>query len=342
MKTDDYPVDIVIPWVDSSDPDWRRERDSFLNRTETDVAMDASEARFRDGGTLKYVLRGIDRYMPWVRTVHFVTWGHLPEWLDKDAEGLHIVNHRDYIPHAYLPTFSSHTIELNMHRIPGLAEHFIYFNDDMLPLRPLQRQDFFINGLPADFAVETSLTGRYVHSLAGVMLSNASVINQNFSKRKVMREHFGKWFHYRYGINQFKTLLLLVWPRFADFSNNHTANPYLKTTFSQVWEKENELLDTVCRHRFRQMDDVNQWLMRDWQLISGKFVPKSTNTAKVFVIADDLSEIQRALDEKKYQIICINDVSYEKIADFKETTEKIRIMLETVLPGESRFERTDV
>ena len=29
-----------------------------------------------------------------------------------------------------LPTFNSHAIELNLHRIPGLAPAFLYFNDD--------------------------------------------------------------------------------------------------------------------------------------------------------------------------------------------------------------------
>ena len=66
-----------------------------------------------------------------MRKVHLLTYGHLPAWLEPDHPKLHIVNHRDFIPEEYLPTFSSHAIELNMHRIPDLAEHFLYFNDDV-------------------------------------------------------------------------------------------------------------------------------------------------------------------------------------------------------------------
>jgi hypothetical protein len=31
----------------------------------------------------------------------------------------------------FLPTFSSPAIEANLHRIAGLSEHFLYFNDDV-------------------------------------------------------------------------------------------------------------------------------------------------------------------------------------------------------------------
>ena len=124
-RDEDYPIDIVIPWVDGADPEWMKEKNKKAEELNGAFAADCSDKRFRDWGIIRYLFRSIDLYASWVNKVHFVTWGHLPKWMNPNAPKLHIVNHRDFIPQQYLPTFSSHTIELNMHRIPGLAEHFI-------------------------------------------------------------------------------------------------------------------------------------------------------------------------------------------------------------------------
>ena len=131
-------IDFVIPWVDGADPQWRRERHRFSRDP-----RDMEECRFRDWEILRYWLRAVEAYAPWVHAVHFVTCGQVPPWLNLHHPTLHFVCHRDYIPESYLPTFSSHTIELNFHRIPGLSEHFVYFNDDMLLNAPVEPEDFF-------------------------------------------------------------------------------------------------------------------------------------------------------------------------------------------------------
>ena len=138
-------IDIVITWVDGSDPAWLAEKAKYLPPAERDSN---SPNRNRDWGLLPYWFRSIEKFAPWARTVHFVTWGHVPEFLDLEAPRLHVVRHEEFIPAEYLPTFSSHAIEMHLHRIPGLAEHFIYFNDDMFLLRPMQETDFFRDGLP--------------------------------------------------------------------------------------------------------------------------------------------------------------------------------------------------
>lgn len=336
----EQPIDVVIPWVDGSDPAWQAEKTLYLpEEPDKRGSVDAMPARYRDSGTLKYLLRSIEAHLPWVRTVHFVTWGHLPEWMNPEAEGLHIVRHSDYIPEQYLPTFSSHTIELNMHRISGLSEQFIYFNDDCLVLKPTKPTDFFKHGLPVDFAVETVLAGKFRHSICGVQLSNSEIINENFSKHDVIRNNKSKWINLRYGTSLLKTLALLPWPRFSDFSYNHTANPFLKETFLTVWDHEYEALDETCRHRFRSMSDPNQWLMRDWQLVSGRFVPGPSDLGKTFLLTDDLSEIRQALRQKKYTVICINDVSYAEVDDYEHVTNELKKCLDAYYPRPCRFEK---
>ena len=135
-------IDFVIPWVDGSDPAWRKEKYKYMGIDEPDAGAE----RYREMGILKYWFRAVEAYAPWVNQIHFITWGHLPQWLNTECPKLHIVNHKDYIPEKYLPTFSSHPIELNIHRIPGLSEHFVYFNDDMFLNGPVKPEFFFQNG----------------------------------------------------------------------------------------------------------------------------------------------------------------------------------------------------
>ena len=142
-------IDFVIIWVDGGDPEWQAEKSKYQSDTEN---TDTRSIRYRDWDNLQYWFRAVEKYAPWVNKIHFVTWGHLPSWLDTTNPKLNIVNHKDYIPPEYLPTFSSHTIELNLHRIEGLAEQFVYFNDDMFLNKPVRPDDFFKNGLPCDTA----------------------------------------------------------------------------------------------------------------------------------------------------------------------------------------------
>ena len=105
-------IDFVITWVDGNDPKWQKENNIVLNSNE-----EIDKERYRDWDNLKYIFRGIEKNAPWVNKIYFITWGHLPKWLNIENEKLIIVNHKDYIPKKYLPTYSSHVLELNLHRI---------------------------------------------------------------------------------------------------------------------------------------------------------------------------------------------------------------------------------
>ena len=145
-SSDNERIDFVIPWVDGSDPEWLKERNAVSSDIGKSVSSeggcgsdslkngdsieDNSGARYYSWDNLQYWFRGVEKFAPWVNKIHFVTWGHIPPWMNTDAPKLHIVNHKDYIPEQFLPTFNSNTIELNFHRIEGLSEKFVYFNDD--------------------------------------------------------------------------------------------------------------------------------------------------------------------------------------------------------------------
>ncbi len=143
IKPMDKPIDFVVTWVDGSDPTWCEQRDFYAKELGRASTADSGDPRFRDWDIFRYWFRAVEQYAPWVHNVYLVTCGHVPEWLKTDAPKLKVVKHTDFIPEEYLPTFSSITIELNLHRIKDLSEHFVYFNDDMFLNQSVIPEDFF-------------------------------------------------------------------------------------------------------------------------------------------------------------------------------------------------------
>ena len=92
-------IDVVLTWVDGNDPNWRAEKKKY---DKSSTLIDEREVRYRDWDNIQYIFRGIENYMPWVNKVHFVTWGHLPSWMNTECPKLNIVNHKDFIPTEYL------------------------------------------------------------------------------------------------------------------------------------------------------------------------------------------------------------------------------------------------
>ena len=333
MALTETGIDFVIPWVDGGDPAWIKEKNRYAGRLTNED--DARDIRFRDWETLKYWFRGVEKYAPWVRKVHFVTWGHLPEWMNTDHPKLHIVNHKDYIPEKYLPTFSSHVIELNMHRIPGLSSRFVYFNDDIFILRPISEQDFFVKGLPCDLCVANAITPR-LGEFSPILLQTTSYINKHFNKKQDIRKNFDKWFSLKYGKLLIRTLCLLPWTFHTGFYNHHLAVAYRKETLEQVWKEEPEILDQTCSHRFRNDMDVNQYIFRYWRLASGDFVPHEI-LGKYENMGEDNSAIYSAINQQICKLLCIND--RENKADFIAEKRKLAEAFDSIFPEISNFEQ---
>ena len=140
-----FPIDAVFTWVDGADPVWLEQKRLLRQKLFGDSGApgDADNtARFQDNNELRYALRSLARYAPWVRSVHLVTAGQKPLWLN--TKNVNLVSHRDIFPeNVSLPVFSGRPIEFCVHRVPGLAEHFMYFNDDVMLGRPVCPEDFF-------------------------------------------------------------------------------------------------------------------------------------------------------------------------------------------------------
>ena len=326
--SEDYPIDFVIPWVDGSDDAWLKERSEYSPVN----TGDARVQRFRDMGLLRYWFRGVEDYAPWVNKIYFITWGHVPSWLNITNEKLIVVNHRDYIPGKYLPTFSSHTIELNIHRIEGLSEHFVYFNDDVFLTKPTSREDFFVGGLPCDCLIESAITPR-LGEFSSILCETVGVINKHFKKSDITSQKFRGYLNPIYGPLNIRSLSVSPYKYIMGFYNHHIQQSHLKSTFEQVWKEEFEELDRTCNNKFRDKNDVNQYLMRYWNLCCGQFVPNKP-IGKSVHIEEDVGSLTRELKNNK--VLCINDT--EVVDDFVSKTAELKSLFDVMLPAASTFE----
>jgi len=333
-------IDFVIIWVDGSDPKWQTEKMRYSGAEASKSDVDEATHRYRDWNNLQYLFRGIERFTPWVRKVHFVTSGHVPSWLNLDSEKLHFVKHEDYIPAEYLPTFSANPIELNLHRIEGLAEKFVFFNDDTFITKPMKETDFFVNDLPCDKAILNRIVSTDHRDIfPHIILNDIGALNKNFVKNDAIRKYRSKWFSPRYGVVPLiRSLLLMPYSNFSGLSWAHLPSSFLKSTFLEVWKKEPELLRNTSLHKFRHIQDVNQYLIRGWQVVSGSFSPKNTEKGSkaFFNPSKQKEELYASIRKQKYSMICINDA--EACDNFEQVRDGVIKSFDAVLPDKSTFE----
>lgn len=129
----DFPIDLVYTWVDGNDPVWQAKKAYWQKQYAPDDEYAISPARWRDRDELKYSLRSVEQYMPWVNNIYIVTDNQVPAWLNINHPKIKIVDHSEIFPAEALPVFNSIAIESRLAYIPDLSEHFIYSNDDFLP-----------------------------------------------------------------------------------------------------------------------------------------------------------------------------------------------------------------
>ncbi len=331
-------IDFVIIWVDGSDPEWLAEKAKYAPPADTDNRPE----RYRDWGLLPYWFRGVEKFAPWVRKIHFVTWGHIPKWLNTAHPKLNIVRHEDYIPEKYLPTFSSHTIELNLHRIEGLSENFVYFNDDMFLTAPVSQETFFKNGLPCDSGVLNVHCYSPDLPIQMIAINDTGVINRHFKIKETIKAAPMKWLDPLYGKMLIRTIPLMFCPRFPGFYQHHLPSSLKRSTLETVWSAEPDILDRTCTNKFRSMYDVNQWVFREWQLANNGFCPRSLKTGKCFFPdRDGMGEFERAaalIAKGKKKLVCINDCPLTE-EEFMTCSQILRDGFERSLPEKSEFEK---
>lgn len=326
-------IDIVIPWVDGSDTNWLNKKRKWTNVESDNHGTLNTKARYRDYGTLKYLFRSIEMNAEWVHKVYLITDNQIPFWLNTKYDKVEVIDHEDFIPHKYLPSFNTNTIELNVHRIKGLSENFILFNDDMILNSKTKKSDFFKENLPTDVMIFNTINSHDIFS--HILLNDMLVINKNFKKNDVIKRNFMKIFNIKNESFLIRSLLSLPWSEIVGFYNPHLGVSYKKSTFIKLWKKQYEILDATCSNRIRSTNDVSDWLMRYWQLCSGEFVPGKVNDGKFFTL-NDIQGIKKELKKRKHKQICINDSDNQ--INYDENVNLLSRYLEKRFPSKSKFE----
>ena len=335
-------IDFVICWVDGSDVEWL-ERKAFYKGS----ILQNSDVRYRDWNILKYWFRAVEENASWVHKIFFVTDHQCPEWLNVSHPKIQMVDHKDFIPEKYLPTFNSNTIEVNFHRIKGLSEHFVAFNDDMYINAPITPDYYFHDGLPCDATLEHVFDGRGYNPHDGWGISvidymNTQVLNAHFNRRDVTSRNKKGWYGNYLGRKyQLQAYMIKMFRRteFQHLYTPHNEKAYLRSVYEKIWEQEPSMMERTCT-RFREDTNLNIYLMRYWQLASNKFYPTEVLSKKKVIQLRKgcLSEMERLLFDDSVKSLCLNDTADCSFEDYEDLKPKIVEFLERKYPQKSTFE----
>ncbi len=326
MNTNLLPIDVVFTWVDGSDPEWiARNRDMLISNG---LADPSKSPRYADHEELRYSLRSVERFLPWARKIFIVTDRQKPKWLDANHPKIRIVDHREIFLNAEdLPTFNSVAIEANLHRIPGISERFIYFNDDMMLGRPFEPEDFFApDGRPRSFIFQNSLLD----------LCNFCILQADWLFRPCQKA----WLTMRQMRNRrasisatVRTSLLAIIKhngRAALFQKtNHTPIAHCLTTLNATEQEFASEFRACCSHHFRSGDDLFFPLFFATNgLMRGLTVPSRFSRKDIFYfhLGRDESEGLSKLLDRTYGFISVNDgkgsLSENDLKAFRSTMDQ--------------------
>ena len=338
--TDDSPVDIVYLWVDGQDLAWRAKRRHAMRLLSTDGSEAIAkfgnvEGRFRDNDELLYSLRALEKFFPDHGHIYLVTDGQSPDWL-KESERMTLVDHRELIPEASLPTFDSSNIESYIHRIPGLSERYFYFNDDVFFGAPVNVEDWFWpGGFYVTWSDDPEVSDEELRMDAtapenACRLSNRWLTNKAVAPLLPLSGTIAKPMramdpHYK---STFRT--------FA-----HSPRPMLKSLLLELEEEAAELFEGVRSTVFRIWDKptiVSDFVLR-WALAHG--LARVKNYRHRYVSTGDFSQGEElkllAEDFGALDIFCINDTTDDAHAE-DPRLENVRASLRLMLFKPSEFE----
>lgn len=311
----DFDVDLVYLWVDGNDPEWRKKKAFFTQAHYTDVGMDTA-ARYADNGELKYSLRSVESFAPWIRNIFIVTDNQVPEWLDLSNPKIKIIDHKDIVPSEFLPTFNSRIIEHNLHKIPGLSEYFLYANDDMFFNRHVKKSDFFgKDGWPI-----VRFNRRFLRKLWLKFLEKGLKKPTN---------------NYNRAIQNSALLVEKKYGRYIAHKTHHNIDAYRKSSYKDTYDTFKEEIEATFNNHTRADNDIQRNIYT--------FVPVVNHQAHVKYVTQKTSfrchiEKPKYFDRlRKYNpmLFCLNDCEYAN----EDSHKMLRNFLVEKFPEKSSFEK---
>lgn len=312
-----FPIDAVYTWVDGTDPAWLARKRQALEAMSGDRLSEAAadDLRFVSHDELRHSLRSLEQYAPWVRHVYIVTDRQVPDWLDLEHPWINVVDHREIAPpEAILPTFNSQAIEANLHRIEGLSEHFLYFNDDMFLSSPVRPEAFFSGA-----------------GIANVAHSRAHVGHGDPFEGEPAPDSAGK--------NARRLIAELTGSRVSQ-KLFHTPYPLRRSLAVEIEERWPEVVAETRRSVFRRTTDITLAgaLQLNYALATGRAVSRRMRYRYVSIGEADAAQQFDGLmaDRDVLQTFCLNEAAQELPAT--RIDELVRAFLARRFPDVGTFE----
>jgi hypothetical protein len=284
-----FPIDAVYTWVDGGDPAWQARKAAALGtNTWLDGAsrLASNDSRYASRDELRYSLRALHCFAPWIRHIFLVTDDQVPAWLDTTHQRITVVSHKEIFGDTgTLPTFNSQAIESRLHRIPGLSEHFLYLNDDVFLGRPVGPELFFTPGGLTRFFPSTALVDAAPRRPTDPPADSAGKNN-----RELIREAFG---------------------RVLTRKMKHTPHPSRRSVIAEIEERFFEHVDATANHQFRHPDDISllSSLQQHYAYLTGRAVPGSIRFRYTDLAAPVTPfKLAELLRHRNLDAFCLNDI----------------------------------
>ncbi len=306
---------MVYLWVDGSDPRWLVKHNACIGKTEERSTVNC-KGRYADNDELKYSLRSVEMYAPWVRKIFIVTDEQVPSWLDTSNPRIRVVDHTEIMPEVCLPCFNATVIEHFLWNIPGLSEHFLFANDDMLINRSLSPSFFFADdGLPVIRLNHSGLRNFYLafkKKFLGIKFKNYVQIVYNAAKLVETK----------YGV-------------FYGCKTHHNIDAYLKSDYQRIEEMFKEEIEPTLGNHVRSENDIQRSLYAYVAMAEKRCHPVYVDRKTSFRFHIQNMKHYNMLEEYNPMLFCMNDSEYATDDDRRKVTE----FLKRRFPDKSEFEK---
>ena len=279
------PVDVVYTWVDGDDPDWQRRKATSLGIDLVTGDEEHGHERFRSRNELMYSLRSIDTFAPWVNRIWIVTDRQTPDWLDPAHPRVRVVDHREiFTDQSVLPSFNSHSIETQLHHIDGLAEQFLYLNDDVFFGKLVGPDQFFAEaGLPRSFASPTSIPFTPIDDADPIFAAAAK------NNRTLLENGYGRTLTHAF---------------------LHAPHPHRRSTLAAMEAEFADAWNATAAARTRSREDISPLssFAHHYGLMTGRSVASTIRCGFVNVsLRAQLPKLQWMLQRRWHEVFCLND-----------------------------------
>jgi hypothetical protein len=311
-----FEIDLAYLWVDGNDAEWVAGKNRFLRENNAAPSIEATtKARNANNDELKYSLRSVEKYAPWIRKIFVVTDGQKPDWLDLRHEKVTIVDIREIIPSEALPCYNSALIEHFLYKIPGLSEHFLYANDDMFFNAEVSPGFFFTDeGLPI-VRLQYALRGKRINKW-----KKAFHIRPNI---------------YRKTLNRASSLVKGKFGKYYSGTPHHNIDSYRKSDYRRVSEEVfgHEIRSTVTNH-FRSETDIQRIIYLYYALAVKRGKLRYVGRRESCRIRLQKANYMYFINLYRPVLFCLNDSHHATDADRK----RVAPFLEILFPEKSSFE----